>query len=225
MPTTISFHKLFGKSPFPPMHEHMRLAVQCAEEIPALIEAMLVRDDGQLKELKYRIFELEDQADKVYDELTTKLPKSMFMPVHRHDLLSVLESQEAIADTAQDITGLAQLPLEIPAEMHKPLVALAKRSAKTCKRALKVIESISELVETGFKGPDVDRVHGLIDDVAKSEQDADNIGIDLTTAVFLHHKDTDPVSVVFTYQLVRWLGDLSDHAEIVGAKTRLLIAK
>ncbi len=225
MPTTISFHKLFGKSPFPPMQEHMRLAVQCAEHIPALIEAMLARNEGQLKDLKYQLFELEEQADKVYDELTSKLPKSMFMPVHRHDLLSVLESQEAIADTAQDITGLAQLPLEIPAEMHKPLVTLAKRSAKTCKRALTVIESISGLVETGFKGPDVDRVHGLIDDVAKSEQDADNIGIDLTAAVFQHHKDTDPVSVVFTYQLVRWLGDLSDHAEIVGAKTRLLMAK
>ncbi len=225
MPTTISFHKLFGKSPFPPVQEHMRLAVKCTEKIPELIEAMLTRNEGQVKELKYQVFELEEQADKVYDELTSKLPKSMFMPVHRHDLLSVLESQEAIADTAQDITGLAQLPLEVPEEMHKPLVALAKRSAKTCKRALKVIESINELVETGFKGPDVDRVHGLIDEVAKSEQDADNIGIELTAAVFKHHKDTDPVSVVFTYQLVRWLGELSDHAEIVGAKTRLLMAK
>ncbi len=225
MPTTISFHKLFGKSPFPPMQEHMRLAVRCAEHIPDLVDAMLVRDGGRVKELKYQVFELEGQADKVYDELTSKLPKSMFMPVHRHDLLSVLESQEAIADTAQDVTGLVQLPLEVPEEMHKPLVALAKRSVKTCKRALKVIESLNELVETGFKGPDVDRVHGLIDDVAKSEQDADDIGIDLTAAVFEHHKDTDPVSVVFTYQLVRWLGDLSDHAEIVGAKTRLLMTK
>ena len=152
-------------------------------------------------------------------------PKSMFLPVHRHDLLSVLESQEAIADTTQDIAGLLQLPLEVTEEMHKPLVTLAQHGVKTCERALTVIEALDELVSTGFKGPDVDRVHGLIDEVAKSEREADDIGVDLTGVVFEHHRDTDPVSVVFTYQLVRWLGDVADHAELVAAKTRLLIAK
>ena len=225
MPTTISFHKLFGRSPFPPVQEHMRLAVQCAEHLPDLVEAMLARDMARAKDLNYKVSEIEDQADKVYDQLTSQLPKSMFMPVHRHDLLSVLESQEAIADTAQEIAGLVQLPLDVPEEMHKPMIALARRGVKTCQRALDVIEALDELVATGFKGPDVDRVHGLIDEVAKSERDADQIGIDLTASVFEHHRDTDPVSVVFTYQLVQSLGNIADHAELVGAKTRLLIAK
>ena len=225
MATTISFLNLFGKSPFPPVQEHMRLAAKCAGYLPNLVEAMLARDDGNVKDLKHKVFEVEDQADKVYDELTSQLPKSMFLPVHRHDLLSVLESQEAIADTAQDIAGLVQLHLEVPEEMHKPLVTLAEHGVQTCERALAVIESLDELVSAGFKGPDVDRVHRLIDEVAKSEQKADAIGTDLTAVVFEHHRDTDPVSVVFTYQLVRWLGEVADHAELVGAKTRLLIAK
>ena len=227
MPTTVNFKKLFGRSPFPPLKEHMKLAVKCVEMLPKMLEAMFAKDKGQLKELRYKIFEIETEADKVFDHLSSQLPQSMFMPVHRHDLIAVLRSQEEIADTAQDIAGLLHLHLEIPEELHKPLIALANKGVETCQEALKVVKSLEDLVETGFKGPDVERVHNLIDDVAKSEDGADMMGIDLTQTLYhhFHGKDVDAVSILFTYELIKLLGRLADHAELVGSRTRLLMAK
>jgi uncharacterized protein Yka (UPF0111/DUF47 family) len=34
-----------------------------------------------------------------------------------------------------------------------------------------------------------------------------------------------PVSVIFWYQLIEWIGDLADYAEKVGDRLRLLIAR
>ncbi len=227
MVTTISFQRFFGKSPFPPVQEHMRLAMQCAEQVPRLLEALFSGDEGNLKDLKYKVFDLESEADKVFDQLSSQLPKSMFMPVHRHDLLSVLRSQEDIANTARDIAGIVGLHFEVTAELRRPLISLANKGLDTCRHALAVIESLSSLVETGFKGPDLNRVHDLIDEVYKSEDGADIMGIDLTETLYLHHKDkdADPVAIVFTYQLIQWLRGLSDHGERVGSRTRLLIAR
>ena len=227
MATTISFQRFFGKTPFPPMQDHMRLAVQCAEQVPSLLEALFTGDEGTLKDLKYKVFAVEREADKMFDQLSSQLPRSMFMPVHRHDLVAVLRSQEAIANTAQDIAGMLALHLDITDELRKPLIALTNKGVETCRRALAVIEYLSNLVETGFKGPDVDRMHELIDEVDESEDGADVMGIDLTDNLYLHHKDkdVDPVTIVFTYQLIRWLRELSDEAQRVGSRARLLIAR
>lgn len=227
MPTTVNFKKLFGRSPFPPLQEHMKLAVACVELIPTMLEALFEQDKGKLKDLKYKVFEVESEADKVFDKLSSQLPQSMFMPVHRHDLIAVLRSQEDIADTAQDIAGLLHMRLELPDELHKPLIALAEKGLETCRNALAVVESLGDLVETGFKGPDMERVHGLIDQVATSEDGADMIGVDLTDTLYhhFHGKDVDAVSILFGYELIKLLGRLADHAELVGARTRLLIAK
>ena len=77
MATTISFHKLFGKSPFPPVQEHMRLAAKCVGYLPDLVDAMLTRDDGKVKDLKYKVFDVENQADKVYDELSSEMTNNL----------------------------------------------------------------------------------------------------------------------------------------------------
>jgi len=57
-------------------------------------------------EAKDRIFEREAEADRIKNELRLHLPKSLFMPVDRRDLLEVLHLQDTIANTAQDIAGL-----------------------------------------------------------------------------------------------------------------------
>ena len=53
------------------------------------------------------------------------------------------------------------------------------------------------------------------------------MGIDLTHTLYqqFHGKDVDAVSILFTYELIKLLGRLADHAELVGARTRLLMAK
>ncbi len=226
MPTTINFGKLFGKSPFKPMKKHMHIATECARNIPPALEAMLKGDKGSVKEYKHIVFDLEEDADKILEELQSRLPKTMFMPVDRRDLLDVLEMQEAIADRAQDIVGLmSDLPLDIPEDMHKPMLRLSRRCVDACEGAYQVVKSFDELVETGFKGPDVTRVQSLIHEVVATETDADTLGIEITHTLFGHRAELDPVSVMFIYQLVNWIDDLADFAEKLVIRARLFLAR
>ena len=225
MPTTIKFKQLLGGSPFPPLIKHMKLAAKCVEQIPPMLEALFADDEASLEDARKKVFDLESQADAIFDGLSSGLSQNKFLPVHRHDLIAVLREQESIADTAQDIAGLLLTHLDVSEELREPLLTLANKSVETVHKALKVIKTLDALVETGFKGPDVDHVYKLIDEVAKSEDGADMLGIDLVDNLYQHHKDKDPVSTVFTYQLTRWLGALADHAELVGSRMRLLVAR
>ena len=100
------FASLFGRSPFKPMQEHMRVVRKCAAQVTKLFEALCKGDQEKVEAVKERIFELENEADAIKNELRAHLPKSLFMPVDRRDLLEVLDLQDSIADTAQDIAGL-----------------------------------------------------------------------------------------------------------------------
>lgn len=226
MPTTIDFSKLFGKSPFKPMKKHMSLANECAMHMPSAAAAFFDGDKETLKEIRYSISQLESDADKILEELQSRLPKSMFLPVDRRDLLEVLEVQELIADRTEDIIGLMiDLPMDVPEELRPSILRLASRVTDAVDGAYHIVKQLENLVETGFKGPHVDKTQSLIHDVVGIETDADKIGTDIAHALFAHAKTMDPVSVVFLYQLINWIDDLADYAEKLAIRTRLLLAR
>ncbi len=226
MPTTINFSKLFGKSPFKPMKKHMSIANECAMHMPSAMEAFYKRDKETLKDIKHSISQLEGDADKILEEMQSRLPKTMFLPVDRRDLLDVMEMQEAIADRTQDIIGLMlDLPMDVPEEMQKPINRLVNRVTDAVAGAYSIVKSFEDLVETGFKGPHVEKTQGLIHDVVGIETDADTIGTDITHTLFAHAKKLDPVSVVFLYQLIGWIDDLADYSEKLAIRARLLLAR
>jgi predicted phosphate transport protein (TIGR00153 family) len=125
MSSTNPFANLFGKSPFKALQDHMRVVLECAREIPPLFESLAAGDQGVVA-AKERIFEKEAEADRIKNDLRGALPKSLFMPVDRRDLLEVLQMQDSIADTAQDIAGLLiERRMEIPDFMQQPMLARA----------------------------------------------------------------------------------------------------
>ena len=127
MVKTSAFTSLFGRSPFKPMQEHIGVAARCAAEVPKLFEALAAGDQEKVVAVKDRIYELEQEADEIKNELRAHLPKSLLLPVDRRDLLEVLDMQDSIADTAQDIAGLLfERPMEVPENLKDPLLALTR---------------------------------------------------------------------------------------------------
>ena len=123
-----TFASLFGRSPFKAMQTHIAAAAKCADQVPNLFEALCAGDKAKVTEVKDLIFKLEQDADDIKNELRTNLPRSMMLPVDRRDLLEVLDMQDSVADTAQDIAGLlVERPMEVPEPLQKPLLALAQR--------------------------------------------------------------------------------------------------
>jgi hypothetical protein len=217
---------LFGKSPFKPIQEHMGIVIQCVAEVPGLFQALLAGDQGGLEKAKDAIFAKEHEADELKNQLRTHLPKSLFMPVDRRDLLDVLAMQDSIADTAQDIAGLLmERNMEVLEEMKEPLTKLVERCVDTCNASAKIVSELDELVETGFRGREAERVEELVEELNKIEDETDELGMALAKSLFANEEQLGAVSVVFWYQLIQWIGDLADYAEKVGDRLRLLIAR
>ena len=188
--------------------------------------ALVDGDQAKLEAQKTAIFDKEHAADALKNELRGRLPKSMLMPVDRRDLLDVLGMQDSIADTAQDIAGLlVERQMEVPDGMAEPLMALVNRCLDTCNQAGKIIEELDELVEMGFRGREANQVEDMVAELNRIEDETDEMGMALTRSLFAQEDSMKPVSVMFWYQLIQWVGDLADYAEKVGDRLRLLIAR
>jgi uncharacterized protein Yka (UPF0111/DUF47 family) len=185
------FAKMFGQSPFKPLQEHMRVVLDCANQVPGLFEAVHDDDKDLVEEIREQIYAFENEADGIKNELREHLPKSMFMPVDRRDLLEILDLQDSIADTAQDIA----------------------------------MELMDELLETGFRGPEADKVMHMIDDLNKIETDTDVQAIAVMRILFEHEDEIGPVSTIMWDRVIHWIGDLANFAERAGNRHRLLLAR
>lgn len=221
-----TFSKMFGASPFTALQKHMRVVVECAREVEPLMEALVSGNQERVFEVKDRIFALESEADQIKHDLRANLPKSLFMPVDRRDLLEVLHLQDTIANVAQDIAGLlVERKMAIPEFLSAPMLVLVKRCVETVVHSSKVIEELDELLAIGFRGREADLVDEMLNDLNKLEHETDELGIALSRALFDHEDELKPVSVMMWYQIFEWIGDLADYAEKVGDQIRLLIAK
>lgn len=226
MPTGNTFSRMFGESPFKSLQKHMRIVLECAHEVQPLIEALAAGDQDRVSEQKDRIFQREAEADRIKHEMRAHLPKSLFMPVDRRDLLEVLQLQDSIANTAQDIAGLLiERRMSIPDFLRTPLIDLTARCVETVELATEVIEELDELLAIGFRGREVELVDEMLTRLNAMEDETDELGITLARALFDHEDELKPVSVMMWYQIIEWVGDLADYAEKVGDHLRLMIAK
>ena len=191
-----------------------------------MVDALVDGDQQRVEQHKSRIFETEAEADRIKHQLRASLPKSLFMPVDRRDLLEVLHLQDTIANTAQDIAGLLiERKMTIPDFLREPLKTLTARCIDTVEHSARVIGELDELIAIGFRGREVDRVDEMLLELNAIEDETDELGIQLARALFDHETELDPVSVMMWYQIIEWVGDLADYAEKVGDHLRLLIAK
>ena len=226
MKTTNPIASLLGSSPFKPMQAHMRIVKECVNEVPALFDALVEKNQDEVVAIKERIFAIEQEADDMEHQLRAQLPKSLFMPVDRRDLLSLLNMQDSIADTAQDIAGLmVERDMSVPEGMEEAVQEMVQRCVDTCNFAADIIEQLDELIEMGFRGKEASKVEEMVTELNRIEDETDEMGMSLARLLFAREDDMKPVSVIFWYQMIQWIGDLADNAEEVGNRMRLLIAR
>jgi predicted phosphate transport protein (TIGR00153 family) len=203
----------------------MRFVIDCADDVPRLFEALDAGDQDEVVKIKERIYETEARADEIKNQLREHLPRGLFLPVDRRDLLEVLDMQDSIADVAQDIAGLlVERQMAIPPPLRDALLPYVSRCVDTCHQAASIISNLDELLELGFRGREAARVEELILNLNKIEDETDIMGLELSRQLFQHEETMNPISVMFWYRLIEWIGDLADYAEKVGNRLRLMIA-
>lgn len=225
MRSTNPLGRLFGPNPFTSLQDHMRVVIECADLLPPLFEALLGGDRSGVQTAKNRIFEKENEADRIHSKIRDTLPKRYFLPVSRRDLLDLLGAQDDIADTAQDIAGLLyERDMTVPDILRAKLPEFVEACVDVARHAAAIVEELDELLEMGFGGKEARSVHEMIDRLHGLEDATDTLGMELTRALFSVEDEMNPISVVFWHRLLEWIGDVADHAESVGNRIRLLIA-
>ena len=222
--TTIS--SLFGTSPVRPLQTHMASVQECIDELIPFFEAVLKEDWPEAKAQQKKISKLERQADRLKRDLRLHLPKSLFMPVSRRDLLEVLTMQDNIANKAKDIAGLITgRKMAFPEKMQEILLQFVQRCIDASKQAQKATNELDELVETGFSGKEVNLVQEMIKKLDAIESDTDKIQVKVRAVLFKKEKELPPVDVMFMYQVIDWIGDLGDLSQRVGSRLELMLAR
>lgn len=217
---------LFGRSPITPLQEHMYRVYMGIKHLIPLIEGMIESDRDKILAAQKEIVDGEHEADVMKKELRTHLPKGLFMPVDRRDVLDVLLRQDIIANQAKDVASLiVGRNMQLPDEMKQPFLAFTQRCVDTVKQALMTINELDELVETGFRGLEVDRVEEMLTELGNIESETDSMQEDLRKILFRLEKTLGPVDVIFTYRLIDWVGNVADNAERVGSRLSLMLAR
>jgi len=218
--------ELLRRSPFKPIQEHMRTVFSCVSLLKPLFKALSENDRKQVEELARQIDELETQADKQKSVFRLNMPKTLFMPVDRRDLLNLLRDQDALADDTEKISQiLISRDMEVPDAIRDLLNELLADTLNICSEAKLMIEELDELVQVGFGGREYDKVIAMIAGVRRSEHNLDRILHQIKRALFTAEDTLPPVSVMFWYQIIDLLGNMSNKAENMSDRLLLFLSK
>ena len=220
------FVSLFGRSPIGPMQDHIAKACECASRLVPFFEAIIDEDWDRVESVQREMVRLEKEADKLKRDVRVHLPKSLYLPVPRSDLLELLSVQDKVANRAKDIARLMLgRKMDNPEPMRPAMLAFVVRTVEACEQALNAMNELDEVLQSGFSSREVRRVTEMIEVLEDIEHDTDNMQIEVRRTLFKLEKDLPPVDVMFMYTIIEWIGDVADRAERVGNRLEQLLAR
>ncbi|MBI5448185.1 MAG: TIGR00153 family protein [Gammaproteobacteria bacterium] len=216
---------IFGYSPIKPLEMHMDKVIQCARELLPFFEKVINQDWRGAEEYHQLIISLEGEADTLKKDLRLHLPKSLFLPVSRSDLLQLLSTQDGIANKARDISGVvAGRQMAMPMAIGANFLAFLSRCLDAAAQAQKAINELDELLEVGFRGKEVQLVEKMINELDKIEQDTDRMQVEVRQGLFKMEKELSVIDVIFLYKVIEQTGGIADLAHQIGGQLQLLLA-
>lgn len=217
---------MLSRSPVAPLQEHIKTACEAAQLLPSLFEAANLNDWEKVASINSDIRKLENDADEMKLDIRSNLPKSLFMPVPRQDLLELVLVQDKVANLSKTISSLVmRRKMQVPGALFDSFLEFVKRSVDAAMKAKESVNELDELYETGFRGAEVKVVEKLIAKLDKIETETDVMQASLQENLFLMEQDLPPVDVMFLYKLIDQVADVADMAERIGRRLELLLAK
>ncbi|MFB6262484.1 MAG: TIGR00153 family protein [Bradymonadaceae bacterium] len=221
-----SIFGLFAESPFVPLQELAEKVQECAEHVPELFDALFDGDYTKVRATAEEISHLEHEADVAKDKIRDRLPKTIFLPVDRRDLLEIISLLDAVADYSEDVGQLLTLrELEAHEEMEAPVRKLLRRVVKVVDQSSEVVGELDVLVEVGFSGPEAERVRDMIDELNRLEHEADKVQDELARTLFSLEDELRPGSLFLWNKIINKVGDIANRSEKVGNRLRLFMAE
>jgi len=221
-----AFFGVFAKSPIKPIEEHITKVHEASATLMDFFQHVFKKEWQQAEQVRLQIRTLERQADVMKRDIRIQLPRGLFLPVERTDLLELITQQDKIANKAKDIAGrIIGREMDIPSEIQDDFLIYLSRCIDATKQASNAINELDELLETGFRGREVILVEKMLVELDAIEQDTDEMQIKLRRQLREIEGEMNPIDAMFLYKIIEWVGDLADIAERVGARLELMLAR
>jgi uncharacterized protein len=219
--TMLTILSLFGRSPFSPMQTHMETVAKCVRSLPKLFEAIDKKNYELANKIREEISSLEHQADLQKNDIRNHLPKTIFLPIARQDLLAILSLQDSIADCAEDVSVLATLQnLAMSAEFKVLFNEFLSMNLQAFEGARLIIHEMRQLLESSFGGEEAEKVRTMIADVAYKEHQADLSQRKMLSHLFNHADDLHFSHFFLWQRLLESLAQISNLSENLAYKLR-----
>lgn len=215
---------LFGRSPFAPLQSHMDKVADCVHMLPELFRALEKKDYSTVQQIAERISHVEHQADIVKNDIRNHLPKSLFLPIDRSNLLDILAIQDSIADAAEDISVLVTLkPIMLLESFSADFHAFLVKNIEAFNAAQAIIKEIHELLETSFGGIEAQKVRDMVEDVAFKEHEADVIQRKLLRNLFQAENEMTYSTFDLWQRIFETLASVSNLSENLANRVRMTL--
>ncbi len=219
-----SILELFARSPFGPIQSHMQKVNEAVDYVQKLFDALLASDQEQVNKIASTLSELEHEADILKNKIRSQLPKSIFLPVDRADLLTLLGTQDAIADTCEDLGILLTMrDLTVPDSLRDHFKSVVDKAVSVAREAELCVKELDELVKASFGGPEAERVNNMLHNLGVMEHECDKAQWSLARQVFAHEGELSAGELWMLLKLGSTLGDLANNAENVGKRLQLML--
>lgn len=217
---------IIGKSPFGQLVEHTEKVHETVVVLRPMMEAFVEGDWLRVRDLRKQVYKLEHKADVIKHGIRDNLPRSLFLPVDRGDLLLFLKEQDSIADRVEDIGDvLSMRATPTPEEMRPAVLDLADQVIRASETWYRAAAGLTTLQEASFGGSEAQKVIKLVDEVSHHEWEADKSEANALKALFTFEDELGAVSVLVWMNIIELMGRVADHAENTADLLRLMMAR
>ena len=211
--------KLFGRSPFSQIQQHMEQVGKCIGKMCEALDALQDGDYDELDRIATEVSQLEHQADQIKTDIRNRLLRRFFMPIDRSDVLEILSLQDSIADTAEDVcVVLTMKNLPFRDEFRSDFVEFRELNLKAFSIVAEIINQLDELIESGFGGAEGERIRSLAHDAAFAEHQCDLVQIRLLKKIYALDESMSPGEFHLWMRTTRVFGRISNLAENLAAR-------
>ncbi|TDQ57034.1 hypothetical protein EDC45_1704 [Mesocricetibacter intestinalis] len=217
---------LFAHSPLKPLQAHSLKINECCNLLTPFFQATFAGDWHKAETLRVKIAEAEREADNLKREIRLKLPRGLFMPVDRRDLLELVTQQDKLANYAKRIsTRIATRQLHIPEQLQSEFSSYLQQSLDATNQAHRVIDEMDELLETAFRGRELTLVNNLIEKLDDLEDETEQTQLDLRRKLFTLESHFSPIDIMFLHKIIEWIDELAEQAQRVGSRIEIMLAR
>ncbi|MEO1245144.1 MAG: TIGR00153 family protein [Pseudomonadota bacterium] len=216
---------IFGTSPVQPLEAHIDLCHRSVSLLSEYFAAVFAEDWTGASRIRDDIESLEHEADALKKEIRLHLPKSLFMPVPRQDLLELLMVQDKIANRTLDVANTVLVRnMPIPEALRPGFSSFVDLIVATSAQARTSVRELDELFSSGFRGAEASLVESMIGELDRMETDTERQRYVLFREIHAIEAELDPVHTMFLYRTVELSGEIANMAQRVGRRLELLLS-